>query len=128
MENPFKKYSRHFSENRLLNKAQHYAREAGLKVVYSALLLYFAFTRKETPVYAKNIILGVLGYFISPIDAIPDLTPILGYTDDLGVLSFGLVTIACYINDDVRISARKKLKAWFGEFNLQELAEVDKQL
>jgi uncharacterized membrane protein YkvA (DUF1232 family) len=128
MENPFKKYARHFSENRLLNKLQQYAREAGLKVVYSALLLYFAFTRKETPVFAKNIILGVLGYFISPIDALPDLTPIIGYTDDLGVLSFGLVTIACYINDEVRIKARKKLKEWFGDFDPQELAEVDNRL
>ncbi len=128
MENPFKKYIRHFSENHLLIKVQRYAREAGLKVVYSALLLYFAFTRKETPVFAKNIILGVLGYFISPIDALPDLTPIIGYTDDLGVLSFGLVTIACYINDEVRIKARKKLKTWFGEFDLQELAEVDGRL
>lgn len=128
MENPFKKYSRLFSENRLLNKIHTYFKEAGLKTVYSALLLFYSFTRKETPVWAKNIILGVLGYFISPIDAIPDLTPILGYTDDLGVLSFGLVTIACYINDDVRIKARKKLKSWFGEFDVEELAEVDRQL
>lgn len=128
MENPFKKYARQFSESRLLKKIQAFARQAGLKTVYSVLLLYYAFTRKETPVWAKNIIIGVLGYFIAPFDALPDLTPIIGYTDDLGVLSFGLVTIACYINQDVRIKARKKLKDWFGEFDLQELAEVDKQL
>ncbi len=128
MENPFKKYARQFSENRFLKKIQSYFRDAGLKTVYSALLLFYSFTRKETPAWAKNIILGVLGYFIAPIDAIPDLTPIIGYTDDLGVLSFGLVTIACYINDDVRIKARKKLKNWFGEFDVHELAEIDKQL
>lgn len=128
MENPFKKYARQFSENRLLKKIQTFSRQAGLKSVYSVLLLFYAFTRKETPVWAKNIIIGVLGYFIAPIDALPDLTPIIGYTDDLGVLSFGLVTIACYINQDVRIKARKKLKQWFGEYDLQELAEVDKQL
>lgn len=128
MENPFKKYARQFSESRLLKKIQVFARQAGLKTVYSVLLLFYAFTRKETPVWAKNIIIGVLGYFIAPFDALPDLTPIIGYTDDLGVLSFGLVTIACYVNQDVRINARKKLKDWFGEFDLQELAEVDKQL
>ena len=128
MKNPFKKYASQFSENRLLKKVQAYFRESGLKTVYSALLLFYSFTRKETPVWAKNIILGVLGYFIAPIDAIPDLTPIIGYTDDLGVLSFGLVTIACYINEDVRIRARKKLRDWFGEYDVQELAEIDKQL
>jgi uncharacterized membrane protein YkvA (DUF1232 family) len=82
----------------------------------------------DTPIWAKRIIIGVLGYFISPIDALPDLTPILGYTDDLGVLSFGLVTIAAYVNDEVRITARKKLRDWFGEFNVEDLQEVDKQL
>ncbi len=128
MENPFKKYANQFSENRLLKKVQAFARQLGLKTVYSVLLLFYAFTRRETPAWAKNIIVGVLGYFIAPIDAIPDLTPIIGYTDDLGVLSFGLVTIACYINQDVRNKARKKLKDWFGEYNLEELAEVDEKL
>ena len=128
MENPFKKYAHQFSENRLLKKIQAYARAAGLKTVYSVLLLFYAFTRKETPAWAKNIILGVLGYFIAPIDALPDLTPIIGYTDDLGVLSFGLVTIACYINQDVRGRAKGKLKDWFGEYDVEELAEIDRQL
>ena len=128
MKNPFKKYAHQFSENRLLKKIQAYARAAGLKTVYSVLLLFYAFTRKETPAWAKNIILGVLGYFIAPIDALPDLTPIIGYTDDLGVLSFGLVTIACYINQDVRGRAKGKLKDWFGEYDVEELAEIDRQL
>ena len=128
MENPLKKYAHQSSENRLLKKIQAYARAAGLKTVYSVLLLFYAFTRKETPAWAKNIILGVLGYFIAPIDALPDLTPIIGYTDDLGVLSFGLVTIACYINQDVRGRAKGKLKDWFGEYDVEELAEIDRQL
>ena len=128
MKNPFEKYASLFSENKLLKKIQHFPKQAGLKVVYSVLLLYYAYRRSDTPIWAKRIIIGVLGYFISPIDALPDLTPILGYTDDLGVLSFGLVTIAAYINDEVRITARKKLQDWFGEFNVEELQEVDRQL
>ncbi|MEZ4957710.1 MAG: YkvA family protein [Saprospiraceae bacterium] len=128
MKNPFKKYGDIFSENSLLSKIKQYFRDAGIKVVYSALLLYYAFTRKETPLWAKNIIIGVLGYFISPIDALPDLTPIIGYTDDLGVLSFGLVTLACYINTEVRSKAKGKLKDWFGEYDEKELEEVDAQL
>ena len=128
MKNPFKKYADFFSENSLLNKIKNYFKEAGTKVVYSALLLYYAFTRKETPVWAKNIILGVLGYFIAPIDALPDLTPIIGYTDDLGVLSFGVVTLACYINKEVRAKAKGKLKDWFGEYKEEDLAEIDAQL
>ncbi len=128
MENPFRKYLPAFSEIRLFEKIRRFARKAGKKVVYSVLLLYYAFTRKETPPWAKRIIIGVLGYFIFPLDGMPDLTPVIGYTDDLGVLSFGLVTVAAYINDEVRIKARKKLKQWFGEIDLQELAEIDSKL
>lgn len=128
MKNPFLKYAGIFTENRLLNKIKNNARQAGLKAIYSVLLLFYAYRRKETPLWARRIIIGVLGYFISPFDALPDLTPIIGYTDDIGVLSFGLVTIACFVNDEVRIKARKRLKDWFGEVQLEELAEVDKQL
>ena len=128
MENPFKKFAGVFSENDFLQKIKEYFRQAGIKVVYSSLLLFYAFTRKDTPIWAKNIILGVLGYFIAPFDALPDLTPIIGYTDDLGVLSFGLVTVACYINEEVRGKAKIKLKDWFGNYDESELKEIDDQL
>ena len=128
MKNPFKKYADFFSENSLLKKIKNYFKEAGTKVIYSALLLYYAFTRKETPIWAKNIILGVLGYFIAPIDALPDLTPILGYTDDLGVLSFGIVALAAYINKEVKEKAKGKMQEWFGGYSEEEVAEVDAQI
>ena len=128
MKNPFHKYSKLFSENKLWQKLNQYAKSAGMKTVYTALLLFFAYQRQETPVWAKNIILGTIGYFLAPIDSIPDLTPLLGYTDDIGVLSFGLVTVASYVNMDVKIEARKKLKEWFGAFDLAELKEIDEQL
>lgn len=123
-----KKYAPRFSKPAFLKKVSRYFRQMGLKTTYSALLLYYAYERKDIPQYAKNIILGVLGYLISPIDWLPDLTPVIGYTDDLGILAFGLVTIACYINDEVRIKARKRLKSWFGDIDLEELAEVDSRL
>lgn len=125
---PFQKYADRFSEIKLWNKLKNYARIAGVKAVYSVLLLYFAYTRKETPPWAKRIILGTLGYFLAPFDALPDLTPLLGYTDDIGVLSFGLVTIAAYVNKDVKEKAREKLQQWFGQVDENELADIDKQL
>ncbi len=128
MKDSLQPYQPEYSEPAFFQKVQRYFRKMGLKTVYAALLLYHAYLRKDTPAFAKNIILGVLGYLISPFDGLPDLTPIVGYTDDLGVLAFGLVTIACYINDEVRIAARKHLKRWFGEIDLEELAEVDAKI
>lgn len=100
----------------------------GVKVVYAALLLFHAYQSKDTPKWAKNVIIGALAYFVSPIDGIPDLTPFLGFTDDMGVLCFGLVTIACYIDKDVREKAKSNLSRIFKNYQETDLVEVDKIL
>ncbi len=126
--NPFKKYKGDYSESKLWEKFTRFAKTAGTKVVYTALLLFYAYKRKETPTWAKNIVLGTLGYLISPIDAIPDLSPIIGYTDDIGVLTFGLVTISAYVNKEVKENAREKLTKWFGKVKEDDLEEVEKHI
>ena len=98
----------------------------GVKVTYSTLLLFYAYNRSETPKWAKNIILGSFAYFVNPFDSIPDLTPFLGMTDDMGVLLFGLSTIACYINEEVRQKALMKLTSIVKtEIDLDSLEEID---
>ncbi len=37
--------------------------------------------------YRKAIVVAALIYFIVPIDTIPDITPLFGYLDDLGVIT-----------------------------------------
>lgn len=122
------KYRRFFSESGFWAKMKQYAKAAGVKTVYSALLLFYAYKRKETPAWAKRSVLGVLGYLIMPLDIIPDLSPIIGYTDDLGFLSMCLVIIAAFINDEVKAQAREKLATWFPTVEETDLAEVDSKL
>ena len=100
----------------------------GQKVVYSVLLMYYAYKRGDTPAWAKNIIVGTLAYLVAPFDAIPDLTPLFGFTDDLGVLSFGLVTIACYINEEVRTKSLEKMGKMFSNIDQNIISEIDKSL
>ncbi len=97
----------------------------GVKLIYSVLLLYYAFRNSDTPGWAKHIITGAFAYLISPIDSIPDLTPFIGFTDDLSVLAFALVGIACYINSDIRDKARNDLSGWVKNFDEKILDEVD---
>ena len=123
-----KPYTNKFSESKFWNKCKAYLKPLGLNTMYTTLLLYYAYQREETPYWAKHIVLGALGYLIAPIDAIPDLSPIIGYTDDMGILSFGLITIACHVNMDVKINARQQLKKWFGPIDVKELESVDKKL
>ena len=122
------KYGKYFSESGFWIKLKKFATTAGVKTVYTALLLYFAYKRKETPGWAKRSVVGVLGYLIMPIDLIPDLSPIVGYTDDLGFLSLCLVMIAAFINEEVRTQAREKLYAWFPTVEEADLREVEDKL
>jgi uncharacterized membrane protein YkvA (DUF1232 family) len=108
-------YERQYTESGFKDKLIHYAKAAGREVVEKALWLYYASRSPETPIWAKTAIYGALGYFISMIDAIPDLTPIVGYTDDLGVLVAAIATVSAYITPEVKSRANEKLRQWFGE-------------
>jgi uncharacterized membrane protein YkvA (DUF1232 family) len=102
-------------------------RKGGIRLIYSALLLYYAFKRQDLPAWARSIVIGVIGYLLSPIDSIPDITPIVGYTDDLGVLSYALVLIAAYVNDEVRAKAKSRLLKLLGNRILEnDLKAVEK--
>jgi len=103
-----------YSEEGFWDKVTKYARVAGQEVIEKALCLYYVMQRPETPTWAKATIMGALGYFISPIDAIPDFTPVVGYADDLGVLVLAIATVAAFIDENVRRQASEKMKQWFG--------------
>ena len=87
-----------------------------------ALCLYYAARRPETPTWAKAVIVSVLAYFIAPLDAIPDFTPLVGFTDDLGVFASALAMVAMYIDRDVQIQARERAESWFGP-HIEEVFE-----
>jgi uncharacterized membrane protein YkvA (DUF1232 family) len=59
-------------------------RLSDLKNYLSAL--YLAYKRRDVPVYAKILIIIIIGYALSPIDFIPDFIPVLGYLDDIIIL------------------------------------------
>jgi uncharacterized membrane protein YkvA (DUF1232 family) len=102
-----------FTEERFWKKITRYASKAGIEVIEKALWLYYAAQKPNTPTWAKNTVYAALLYFISPIDAIIDITPFLGYSDDLGVLALAVSTIALYIDKEVKQQAQLKLQKWF---------------
>ncbi|MFQ5877488.1 MAG: YkvA family protein [Acidobacteriota bacterium] len=107
-------YQDEYSEEGFWTKLGRYAKIAGREVIENALRLFYAAHRPETPMWARSIIYSALGYFILPVDAIPDLTPAIGYADDLGALVFAMATVAAYVSPDVRERARRKINEWFG--------------
>ncbi|HOX57856.1 MAG TPA: YkvA family protein [Verrucomicrobiota bacterium] len=103
----------HYSEQGFWRKVKKYAKKAGREVIEKALQLYYAGGRKETPAWAKAVVVGALGYFIWPLDVIPDAIPFAGYSDDLGVILGAILTINSYINANVKKQAAAKVKGWF---------------
>lgn len=103
-----------YSEESYWDKLANFAKSAGSEVVEKSLVLYYAAQQKETPAWAKATIYSSLAYFISPIDAIPDFTPVVGYGDDLGALAMALATTASCVNGEVKEQAKSKLQDWFG--------------
>jgi len=102
-----------YSDDSFWAKVKGFAMAAGREVIDKALCLYFTAREPATPVWAKTAIFGALAYFISPLDAIPDVIPVVGYTDDLGVLVAALATVNSYITDEVRARAAAQLRTWF---------------
>lgn len=111
---PFEHLADDYSDAGFWRKLKDQATLAGKTVVDYALQLYYASQRPETPTWAKTVIYGALAYFILPIDAVPDVIPGIGYVDDLSVLMTALVTLAQYVDEDVKDRARQQSALWFG--------------
>lgn len=108
-------YRSSYSDGDFWSKLQRFARVAGREVVERALLLYLVLRDPATPAWARATVIGALGYFISPIDLLPDVVPGAGYTDDLGVLAVALGLVAVSITPGMRRIAARTAARWFGD-------------
>ena len=61
------------------------------------------------------MIYGALAYLVLPTDAIPDVLPAVGFTDDFTVIAAALATVSYYITPEIKEQARVKLVKWFGQ-------------
>jgi len=111
-----------FSESKLLIKVKQVAKSAGMLVIYPVMVLYYLFKDEKVPASAKSIIAAALAYFIFPADSIPDVTPIIGFSDDLGILLMSIAQLAKYITPEILEKTKDKLVEWFGE-----MVEIEKQ-
>lgn len=124
MELPdFMSYSNKFTNSDFLDKIAKIAKRAGAKLVYVSLILYYTLQSDKVSIKDKAIIVGALGYLISPLDVIPDAIPIVGLGDDLAVLLYVIGKIGT-VSEEVKEKAKSKLSKWFDEDELEELKEL----
>ena len=125
MELPdFMSYANKFSQSEFVEKISRIAKRAGSKLVYAALILYYTLQSDRISKTDKAIIIGALGYMISPLDVIPDAIPIAGLTDDLAVLLYVLKKVWTGIDPEIIAKAREKLSKWFDEEEINEIQHL----
>ena len=125
MELPdFMNYANRFTANDFIDKISRIAKRAGAKLVYAAFILYYALQSDKVSKTDKAIIIGALGYMISPLDVIPDAIPIAGLTDDLAVLLYVLKKVWGSVDPEIQDKAKEKLKKWFDEDEIAEIGEL----
>ena len=125
MELPdFMSYANKFSQSEFADKIARIAKRAGAKLVYAALILYYTLQSDKVSKADKAIIIGALGYMISPLDVIPDAIPIAGLTDDLAVLLYVLKKVWTGIDPEIVEQAKSKLSRWFDEEEIEEIGDI----
>ena len=81
-----------------------------LPFIEDLLAAYYCAFDKQTPRHVQVALLGAIAYFILPFDFIPDMMPVLGFTDDAAILATVVRLVAGNITDDHREAARAALK------------------
>lgn len=111
----FIKYTDKFSKTGFIDKIASIAKRAGAKLVYAALVLYYTLESDQVSVKDKAMIIGALGYLISPLDVVLDAIPIAGLGDDMAVLIYVLKRVWVDVSDDVKKKAQSKMAQWFDQ-------------
>ena len=125
MELPdFMSYANKFSQSDFVEKISRIAKRAGAKLVYAALILYYTLQSVKVSTANKALIIGALGYMISPLDVIPDAIPIVGLTDDLAVLLYVLKKVWGDVAPEIQEKAKQRLSKWFDEDEIEEANDL----
>lgn len=114
-EKELQKYEQHYNDSSFLDKVTKYGKLIGITALYKAVQLWFVLQKPDVPAGTKAVIMGALGYLIAPLDFLPDLLPVLGYTDDMVAITFALIKVQGYIDEEVERKSKKLLTKIFGE-------------
>ena len=120
----FMKYKDGYTSEKFVDKISRVAKRAGAKFVYVSLILYYTLQSDNVSLKDKAIIIGALGYLLSPLDIIPDPIPIAGLGDDLAVLLYVLKKVWGDVPESVREKAHANLSKWFDNDEMREADDV----
>jgi uncharacterized membrane protein YkvA (DUF1232 family) len=82
---------------------------ARIPFVEELLAAYYCAFDRNTPLQVKVTLVAAIAYFVLPVDAIPDVLPVIGFTDDAAVLATAIKLVADHISPLHRGAARNAL-------------------
>jgi uncharacterized membrane protein YkvA (DUF1232 family) len=83
---------------------------AKLPFAEDLLAAYYCAFDRNTPRHVQAALIGALAYFVLPFDFVPDMLPVLGFTDDAAVLVTALRMVSTHIKPEHRDAARRALE------------------
>lgn len=104
-----RKYEKFYEEHKFFKKIKALAFKGSEKILYISFILYEVLISEGTPPSIKTSIISGLGYFICPIDLIPDMIVGVGLSDDLGALMVSIKLCEAYITDEIKEKAKSKV-------------------
>lgn len=113
------KYGTYYSDNRLWKKIERVAKKVGATVLLPVFTLYYMLQDDKVSLQHKAYIVGALGYFILPINLIPDgILPVIGFTDDIAVMTLVLKLVKDSITPEIKARANQRVAEVMGTDNL----------
>lgn len=113
------KYGTYYSDNRFWKKVERVAKKVGATVMLPVFTLYYMLQDDKVSLQHKAYLVGALGYFIMPIDLIPDgIWPVIGFTDDIAVMTLVLKLVKDSITPEIKTRANQRVADIVGTDNL----------
>lgn len=104
------KYGTYYSDNRFWKKIERVAKKVGATVLLPVFTLYYMLQNDKVPLKHKAYIVGALGYFILPIDFLPDgILPVIGFTDDIAVMTLVLNLVKDSVTPEIKAQAGQRV-------------------
>ena len=107
-------FAKYFSDGAFWQKVKDFANKLGRGTLQKAMELYQVAASPDTPLWAKAVAIGSLGYLILPFDAIPDIIPVVGLSDDAAALTAAALVLVKNITPALKAKATEQVAKWLG--------------
>jgi uncharacterized membrane protein YkvA (DUF1232 family) len=118
-------YAKYYSESDLFKKLKKVSGSLGYNLLFYIFVLYFLIADKTIPVKVRLAFVAALGYFIFPLDLLNDFLPVIGYSDDMALLTFVIGNASNYITPEIKEKAKALRTAIIGEEELPDQANEE---